>query len=177
MLIVSCAVLGASSMWAYQFARMQECAAAHGWTKFISMQKHYSLCYREEEREMNPYCHETGVDVINWAPLYRGLLARPLDSEATVRQRAMQANPKFGGIDPNDRKIIERVMKLAERKGWKMSQVALAWNIQKNAIPIVGVSKLERLEEAIAVRGRVLSEEEMKYLEEPYKPKAIEGHS
>ncbi|KIW31507.1 uncharacterized protein PV07_03152 [Cladophialophora immunda] len=169
--------IGASSMWAYQFAKMQNCADVHGWTKFVSMQNHYSLCYREEEREMNPYCHETGVGLIPWAPLYRGLLARPLGSEATVREESMKGNPMFGGLDPADREIIKRVMELADKKGWKMSHVALAWIIQKGTIPIVGFSNLARLDEAVAVRGKVLTEDEMKYLEEPYKPKPIVGHS
>jgi len=169
--------IGASSMWAYQFAKLQQAAEKNGWTKFVSMQNHYSLCYREEEREMNPYCHETGVGLIPWAPLYRGLLARPLGSDVTEREKSMQGNPMFGGIDPDYRKIIERVMELADKKGWKMSQVALAWIIQKGTIPIVGFSNLARLDEACDVKGKTLTPEEMKYLEEPYKPKAIVGHS
>lgn len=163
-------------MWAYQFAKMQQAAEAHGWTKFISMQNHYSLCYREEEREMNPYCHETGVGLIPWAPLYRGLLARPLGSDATAREESMKGNPMFN-FEAVDREIIKRVQDLATKKGWKMSQVALAWIIQKNTIPIVGFSNLSRLDEAVNVKGKVLTEEEMKHLEEPYRPKAIVGHS
>lgn len=168
--------IGASSMWAYQFAKMQHAAEVHGWTKFVSMQNHYSLCYREEEREMNPYCHETGVGLIPWAPLYRGLLARPLGSDATTREESMKGNPMFN-FEAVDREIIQRVQDLAAKKGWKMSQVALAWIIQKNTIPIVGFSNLSRLEEAVNVKGKVLTAEEMKHLEEPYKPKAIVGHS
>ncbi|KIW67557.1 hypothetical protein PV04_06801 [Phialophora macrospora] len=169
--------IGASSMWAYEFAKLQHAAEVHNWTKFVSMQNHYSLCYREEEREMNPYCHETGVGLIPWAPLYRGLLARPLGSDATTREQSMMGNAMFGGLDPADREIVKRVQDLADKKGWKMSQVALAWIIQKNTIPIVGFSSLARLEEAVAVKGKVLTAEEMKHLEEPYKPKAIVGHS
>jgi len=168
--------IGASSMWAYQFARMQQVAEAKNWTKFISMQNHYSLCYREEEREMNPYCHETGVGLIPWAPLYRGLLARPLGADATTREQSMQGNPMFG-LDEVDKEIIKRTQELAEKKGWKMSHVALAWIIQKGTIPIVGFSNLKRLEEAIDVKGKTLTEDEMKHLEEPYKSKAIVGHS
>jgi aryl-alcohol dehydrogenase-like predicted oxidoreductase len=164
-------------MWAYQFARMQQVAEARNWTKFVSMQNHYSLCYREEEREMNPYCLESGVGLIPWAPLYRGLLARPLGSDTTAREESMKDNPMFGGLDPADREIVQRVQDLAKKKGWKMSQVALAWIIQKHTIPIVGFSNLARLEEAVAVRGKTLTEEEMKHLEEPYKSKAIVGHS
>jgi aryl-alcohol dehydrogenase-like predicted oxidoreductase len=163
-------------MWAYQFAQMQQVAEARNWTKFVSMQNHYSLCYREEEREMNPYCIETGVGLIPWAPLYRGLLARPLGSDATTREESMKGNPMFG-VTEADKEIIKRVQDLAAKKGWKMSQVALAWIIQKNTIPIVGFSNLSRLDEAAAVQGKRLTEEEMKSLEEPYKPKAIVGHS
>jgi aryl-alcohol dehydrogenase-like predicted oxidoreductase len=163
-------------MWAYQFAKMQNVAEAHNWTKFVSMQNHYSLCYREEEREMNPYCHDTGVGLIPWAPLYRGLLARPLGSDATAREESMKGNPMFK-FEDIDQQIIKRVMELADKKGWKMSQVSLAWIIQKNTIPIVGFSNLDRLEEAANVKGKRLTDEEMKYLEELYQPKAIVGHS
>lgn len=164
-------------MWTYQFAQMQHVAESHGWTKFISMQNHYSLCYREEEREMNRYCHETGVGLIPWAPLYRGLLARPLGSDKTTRQQSMQGNPIFGELHEADVEIIGRVSNVAEKHGWKMSQVALAWIIQKGTTPVVGVSKLSRLEDACEVRGKQLTEDEMKYLEEPYKPKVIVGHN
>ena len=164
-------------MWAYQFAALQTAASTHNWTKFISMQNHYSLCYREEEREMNPYCHSTGVGLIPWAPLYRGLLARPLGADATAREESMKGNPMFGGVGDVDATIIKRVMELAEKKGWKMSQVALAWIIQKGTVPIVGFSNLGRLDEAVGVKGKTLTGEEMKWLEEPYKPKAIVGHS
>lgn len=85
-------------MWAYQFQHMQTVAKEHNWTQFVSMQNHYSLCYREEEREMNPYCHMTGVGLIPWAPLYRGLLARPLGAEKTTREESMKGNPMFKGV-------------------------------------------------------------------------------
>ena len=172
--------IGASSMWTYQFAKLQDAAEKHGWTKFVSMQNHYSLCYREEEREMNPYCHETGVGLIPWAPLYRGYLARPpkgAQGGPTARQEAMKGHPMFADITKEDGDIIERVEELANKKGWKMSQVALAWIIQKGTIPIVGFSNLGRLDEAVGVRGKTLTEDEMKWLEEPYVPKAIVGHS
>lgn len=164
-------------MWTYQFAKMQQTAEKYNWTKFVSMQNHYSLAYREEEREMNPYCIETGVGLIPWAPLYRGLLARPLGTDATTREQSMQGNPMFATVSAEDQEIIKRVQELADKKGWKMSQVALVWIIQKNTIPIVGFSNLNRLDEAVAVRGKVLTDDEVKYLEEPYKPKVIVGHS
>jgi len=102
-------------MWAYQFAKLQHAAEAHGWTKFVSMQNHYSLCYREEEREMIPYCKETGVGLIPWAPLYRGLLARPLGSGSTAREESMKGMPQYTGLDEADTEIIKRVQELAEK--------------------------------------------------------------
>lgn len=156
-----------------QFATLQFVAEKNGWTKFISMQNHYSLCYREEEREMIKFCQQTGVGLIPWAPLYRGLLARPWGSETTVRS---ETTPMVRDVTDADEKIVRRVQELAEKKGWKMSHVALAWIIQKGTIPIVGFSNLARLEEAVDVRGKTLTEEEMKYLEEPYEPKKVVGH-
>jgi len=169
--------IGASSMWAFQFQQLQVVAEQHGWTKFVSMQNHYSLCYREEEREMNKYCHATGVGLIPWAPLYRGHLARPLGSGTTVRAQTSKRNPLLNDLTGADPEIIKRVEELANKKGWKMSQVALAWIIQKGTVPIVGFSSLARLDEAADVKGKTLSEEEIKYLEEPYQPKNIVGHS
>jgi aryl-alcohol dehydrogenase-like predicted oxidoreductase len=155
---------------------MQYAAEKHGWTKFVSMQNHYSLCYREEEREMNKFCLETGVGLIPWSPLYRGHLARPLGSGETARSEATKGHPMFSGQTAEDHEIIKRVEELANRKGWKMSHVALAWIIQKGTIPIVGFSNLQRLDEAVEVRGKTLTDDEMKYLEEPYVPKPISGH-
>jgi aryl-alcohol dehydrogenase-like predicted oxidoreductase len=126
---------------------------------------------------MNPYCHETGVGLIPWAPLYRGLLARPLGSDSTTREESMKGNPMFSGVSEQDAEQIKRVQELADKKGWKMSQVALAWIIKKNTIPIVGFSNLGRLDEAVAVRGKTITDDEAKWLEEPYRPKAIVGHS
>ena len=166
--------LGASSMWTYQFARMQTIATQNGWTPFISMQNHYNLCYREEEREMNKYCNETGVGLIPWSPLFGGKLARAVDAEPTTRSSQAWARAETSEADT---KIIERVGELAEKKGWKRSQVALVWVRMKGAVPIVGFNKLERIEEACGVRGKVLTEEEVKYLEEPYVPKPIIGHT
>lgn len=122
---------------------------------------------------MTKFCRATGVGLIPWAPLYRGHLARPLDSE-TLRSK----QDLFGGdLQGADAEIIKRVQELADKKGWKMSHVALAWIIQKGTTPIVGFSKLERLDEACEIRGKTLSEDDMKYLEEPYKPKNVSGHS
>ena len=171
--------IGASSMWAYQFAGLQHIAECHGWTKFVSMQNHYSLLYREEEREMNKFCDETGVGLIPWAPLARGNLARPLEkSGQTTRSSSStgnsSTNPK---LSEADKVIVGRVAEIAEKRGWTMSQVALAWINKRVASPIVGLSSIARLEEATALLGKELTAEEEAYLEEPYQPVAIQGHS
>jgi aryl-alcohol dehydrogenase-like predicted oxidoreductase len=164
--------IGASSMWAYQFAMMQACAEKHGWTKFVSMQNQHSLLYREEEREMNKYCQETGVGLIPWSPLYRGHLARPLSATgSTARSKGEQE------LTDTDKTIVGRVEELANKKGWKMSHVAMAWSVQKGDIPIIGFSKVERIDETLEIQGKILTDEEMKYLEEPYQPKNVSGHS
>jgi aryl-alcohol dehydrogenase-like predicted oxidoreductase len=149
--------IGASSMWATQFAQMQFVAEKNGWTKFVSMQNQYNLIYREEEREMNRFCHDTGVGLIPWATRSKPELEK--------------------GLSEVDEKIIKRVQELAEKKGWKMSQVALAWINKKISSPIIGFSSIDRIDEAIEVRGKTLTEEEEKYLEELYQPKPISGHS
>jgi len=147
--------IGASSMWAYQFAQMQFCAEKNGWTKFVSMQNHYSLCYREEEREMNKFCRETGVGLIPWAPLCRGYLARPPSAYGkTVRSEGEQKNPMFTtGQTESDQEVIRRVQELAEKHGWKMSHVALAWIEKRVSSPIIGFSSVERMDEALEARG------------------------
>ena len=167
--------IGASSMWTYQFARMQFIAEKNGWTKFVSMQNRYNLCYREEEREMNKFCNETGVGLIPWGPLFSGLLAKPWGVESA---RSKTSIAMSGGLTEADEIINKRVQEVAERKGWKMSQVALAWIREKGCIPIVGLTStsIERLDEACAVRDMRLTADEMKYLEEPYAPKPVAGH-
>ncbi|KAH8666010.1 NADP-dependent oxidoreductase domain-containing protein [Tricladium varicosporioides] len=165
--------IGASSMWATQFARMQFCAEKNGWTKFISMQNQYNLLYREEEREMNRFCRDTGVGLIPWAPLCRGHLARPAERAGSTTR----SKPEEGGLSDVDIKIIDRVQELADKKGWKMSQVALAWINKRISSPIVGFSSIARIDEAIEVRGKTLTDEEDAYLEELYQPKKINGHS
>jgi aryl-alcohol dehydrogenase-like predicted oxidoreductase len=134
------------------------------------------LQYREEEREMNKFCHETGVGLIPWAPLYRGHLARPLSTGDTVRSEATKGHPMFNDMTGVDADIVKRVEEVANKHDWKMSQVALAWIIQKGTIPIVGFSNLGRLDEAVAVKGKELTEEEIAYLDELYQPKPISGH-
>ncbi|CAK4028373.1 Hypothetical predicted protein [Lecanosticta acicola] len=170
--------IGASSMWTYQFAQLQFTAEKNGWTKFVSMQNHYNLLYREEEREMNKFCHETGVGLIPWAPLCRGHLARPHSAFGTTsRSQGEQLKTMFqsGHTDP-DREIIERVEQLAGKKGWAMSSVALAWINKRVSSPIIGFSSVERIDEALEARGKELTTEEEKYLEELYVTRDIQGH-
>ncbi|KAL2128205.1 hypothetical protein VTI74DRAFT_9517 [Chaetomium olivicolor] len=171
--------IGASSMWATQFARMQFCAERNGWTKFVSMQNQYNLLYREEEREMIRFCNETGVGLVPWAPLCRGHLARrPEEYGSTARSKGeKETQPGAHGTVEPDLSIIRRVMEVADRHEWPMSHVALAWINKRVTSPIIGFSKIERLEEALAARGKTLTEEEEKYLEELYEPKTIHGHS
>jgi aryl-alcohol dehydrogenase-like predicted oxidoreductase len=166
--------IGASSMWATQFARMQHVAEQRGWTKFISMQNQYSLLYREEEREMNRFCNDTGVGLIPWAPLYRGHLARPYEKFGTTARSGPEAEK--GALSDLDVQTIKRVQELAETKGWKMSQVALSWVNKRITSPIIGFSSVERLDEAIDVKGKTLTDEEEKFLEELYQPKVVSGH-
>ena len=167
--------IGASSMWATQFAQMQFTAEQNGWTKFISMQNYYNLCYREEEREMNRFCKETGVGIIPWSPLSAGRLARPVGYDGSMRSK--MPSPHDNGTTEADEEIISRVEKVAEKKGWKMSQVALLWLRSKGAVPIVGFNSVGRIDEALGIRGKSLTDEDVKYLEGPYVPKRIVGHS
>jgi aryl-alcohol dehydrogenase-like predicted oxidoreductase len=174
--------LGASSMWTYQFAQMQFCAERHGWTKFICMENHYSLLYREEEREMNKFCDQTGVGIIPWAPLCRGFLARRLqDSLSGTTGRAQDElvnGSRYIGVreDP-DHRIIRRVEELADRKGWTMVDVALAWLNKRVTSPVVGMRLENMLDEVAAACKKTLTTEEEKYLEELYQPRAISGHA
>ncbi|KAG6915928.1 hypothetical protein DXG01_009258 [Tephrocybe rancida] len=167
--------IGASSMRTWQFALMNEVAEKHGWTKFISMQSEYSLLYREDEREMNAYCNYHGIGLIPWAPLSAGTLARPL-GVSTVRVETTKGSPFERGITAADREIVTRVEELAGKKGVKMGQIALAWVASKTSSPIIGVNSVQRLLEGITT-GITLTEEETKYLEEPYQPKPVRGHA
>ncbi|KAK7452139.1 hypothetical protein VKT23_012244 [Stygiomarasmius scandens] len=164
--------IGASSMRTWQFALLNEVAGKNGWTKFVSMQNEYSLLYREEEREMNAYCNYHGIGIIPWAPVARGFLARPLEGEGTIRSETMSPSPT-----ESDKVIIKRVQEIAEKKGKTMAQVASAWVNAKVTSPIIGLSSEERVDEAVGINGITLTEEETKYLEEPYEPKVVRGHA
>ncbi|BDP43554.1 aldo/keto reductase (plasmid) [Deinococcus aetherius] len=171
--------LGASSMLAYQFARMQHAADLHGLTRFVSMQNHYNLVYREEEREMLPLCREDGVGVIPWSPLARGFLAgnRPAGEEAqTTRARSDRFSHALYHTEA-DYAVQRRVGEVAGRLGVKPAQVATAWLLHQPGVtaPIVGASKMPHLEDAVAALGVRLSPEDLRELEEPYVPHPVLG--
>ncbi|QKX61387.1 uncharacterized protein TRUGW13939_08535 [Talaromyces rugulosus] len=167
--------IGASSMWTYEFAMMQFYAEKNGWTKFVAMQNRYNMLYREEEREMIKFCNATGVAVIPWGPLAEGQLARPLTARRTTA-RSAGGGETPSCLRPEATEIVNRVEELAKQKGWTMSQVTLAWTQKRVTSPIIGFSSTQRLDEALSARGKELTLEEEKYLEESYRPVEVEGH-
>jgi aryl-alcohol dehydrogenase-like predicted oxidoreductase len=173
--------IGASSMYTWQFATAQHIADKHGWTPFVSMQNHYNLVYREEEREMIPFCIENGVGIIPWSPLARGFLAGSRSREewgSTTRAKSDDfAHNMY--YDDDDFAVLDRARELAARLGVTPAQVALAWMLHKPGItaPIVGASKMPHLEQAVAAVDIELGTEDMSFLEEPYVPHRVLGHS
>jgi aryl-alcohol dehydrogenase-like predicted oxidoreductase len=171
--------VGASSMWAHQFADALHTSDAEGLERFVTMQNHYNLLYREEEREMLPLCETEGVGVVPWSPLARGYLARPHEEfDATTRGKSdshAQAHPYFEG---GGREINERVQELAADEDATMAQIGLAWLLSKEWVdaPIVGTTSVDHLEEAVAALDISLSESDVAYLEEPYEPVRVSGH-
>jgi 1-deoxyxylulose-5-phosphate synthase len=173
--------LGASSMFAWQFMKMLAVAEAHGWTRFVSMQNHYNLVYREEEREMMPLCLDQGVGVIPWSPLARGFLAgnrRGTDRGETTRAKTDDFAHKLYYSDA-DFAITDRAGELAVRRGVKPTQIALAWLLAKPGVtaPIIGASKAPHLDEAVAAVDLKLEPDEIAFLEAPYQPHPTLGHS
>jgi aryl-alcohol dehydrogenase-like predicted oxidoreductase len=171
--------IGASSMYSWQFAKALYTSEINGWTKFISMQPHYNLIYREEEREMLPLCKDQNIAVIPWSPLARGVLTRkPEERNETIRAQT-DAFGKSLYTEDADMEIVKRVTAVAEQYKVPNAQVALAWMLTKPVItsPIIGASKPKHLEDAVAALSLKLSDEEIKALEEPYKPHAIQGHN
>lgn len=166
-------------MFAYQFATLQFTATLNHWTPFISMQNFYNLVYREEEREMIPFCKQTGVALIPWSPIARGLLARPWDDKNTTRASGTDAMLQglTKGQTEADKEITNRVEKVAKDKGISMANVAIAWTITKGVVPIVGLSSEQRIKDAVAAIKVKLTDDEIKYLEEAYVPKPVFGHS
>jgi len=172
--------IGASSMYAWQFAKMLYVADRHGWTRFVSMQNHYNLIYREEEREMLPLCREEGIGVIPWSPLARGFLAgnrRKGDFGDSSRAKTDDFAHNLYYTDL-DFAVSARVGELARRHGVKPTQIALAWLLAKPGVvaPIVGASKLPHLDDAIGALAIHLSPEDLAFVEEPYQPHPVLGH-
>jgi aryl-alcohol dehydrogenase-like predicted oxidoreductase len=169
--------IGASSMYAWQFAKALAVAERNGWTRFVSMQNYVNLLYREEEREMLPLCQTEGVGVIPWSPLARGRLTREWDEESARSEKDPFGKSLYAKTADVDRKIVERVADVATKRGVSRAQVALAWLLAKPIItaPIVGATKLTHLEEALSAVDLKLSADEVSFLEEIYVPHAVVG--
>jgi aryl-alcohol dehydrogenase (NADP+) len=173
--------IGASSMFAWQFMKMLAVSDAHGWTRFVSMQNHYNLVYREEEREMLPLCREEGIGVIPWSPLARGFLAGNRRGEKrgdTTRAQTDEFAHQMYYAE-SDFTIADRAAVVAERRSVKPTQIALAWLLARPGVtaPIVGASQLSQIDDAVHALGVRLEPEEIRFLEEPYEPHAILGHA
>ncbi|HZF36646.1 MAG TPA: aldo/keto reductase [Candidatus Angelobacter sp.] len=173
--------IGASSMYAWQFAKALHASERNGWARFVSMQNHYNLVYREEEREMIPLCRDQGVGLIPWSPLARGFLAGNRTREKsgeTLRARTDEFAQQLY-YQPDDFKVAERVQEIAREHARKPTQVALAWLLSRPAMtaPIIGASKMEHLDDAVAALGVKLGDDDVKRLEEPYSPHPVLGHS
>ena len=172
--------IGASSMFAYQFAKSLYLADLKGWTRFISMQNHYNLVYREEEREMNKLCVEEGIGLLPWSPLARGFLAgnRTKDKSGETARAKSDDFARSLYFKETDFEIVERASALAKKKGVTPAQIALAWLLHKPGVaaPIVGATKMAHLEQAVSALEIGLSDEEMTELEELYQPHEVLGH-
>jgi aryl-alcohol dehydrogenase-like predicted oxidoreductase len=171
--------IGASAMFAWQFQKALHVAEQHGWTRFVSMQDHLNLIYREEEREMLPLCRAEGIGVTPYSPLASGRLTRDGSAESTLRSETDQiARSKYDATAETDRQIVERVAEIAEKHGVQRLHIALAWLLQKKPVtaPIIGATKVTHLEDAVGALAVQLTPEEVAYLEEPYVPHPIVGH-
>ena len=167
--------IGASSMYAWQFSKAQYTARLHGWTRFVSMQNHYNLLYREEEREMLPLCQDQGVGVVPWSPLARGRLTRDWGT-ATTRSRTDEFGKKL--YQEGDREIVDAVARIAAEREVPRAQVALAWLLRQSTVtaPIVGATKPSHVDDAVSAVDLELTDKEIEQLEQPYTPRAISGH-
>jgi len=172
--------IGASSMFAYQLSKALHVADVHGWTRFVSMQNHYNLMYREEEREMLPLCRQEGIGIIPWSPLARGFLtgSRKRGSQDATSREKHDQYAKDLYYQEADYKVADRVVELAKKKGVKPAQVALAWLLHQPGLtaPIVGATKMEHLDDAVGALSVTLDKDEIKFLEEPYVPHRVLGH-
>jgi aryl-alcohol dehydrogenase-like predicted oxidoreductase len=170
--------IGASSMYAWQFAKALYLARLHGWTPFVSMQNHLNLLYREEEREMLPLCADQGVAVLPWSPLARGRLTRDWNETSERQQRDQYGEQLYGATMESDRQVIDVVGKIAAARGVPRAQVALAWLLHKQRVtaPIIGASHSGHLTDAVAALSLHLNEQELAALEAPYVPHAVVGY-
>ena len=171
--------IGASAMWAWQFQKALHVAEKHGWTRFVSMQNHLNLIYREEEREMLPLCRAEQIGSIPYSPLASGRLTRDWSADSTLRSETDQIQKmKYDAATESDRPVVERVAEMAQKHGAARTHIALAWLLQKEpvAAPIIGATKISHLEEAVGALSVKLTPEEVTYLEEPYVPHRIVGH-
>ncbi len=167
--------IGASSMWAWQFSKALYTARAHGWTTFATMQNHYNLLYREEEREMLPLCADQGIGVIPWSPLARGRLTRDWDEQTERGGTDRFASGERALYREGDRQIVEAVAGIADKRGVSRAQVALAWVSRRVTAPIVGATKMQHLEDALASLQLDLTDDEVAALEAPYTPHEVSG--
>ncbi|MFG2309295.1 aldo/keto reductase [Streptomyces sp. NPDC048566] len=167
--------IGASSMYAWEFSKMQYTAALHGWTRFVSMQNHYNLLYREEEREMLPLCADQGVGVLPWSPLARGRLTRDADT-ATERSRTDDFGRRL--YPEGDREIVDAVARIAAARGVPRARIALAWLLRQGTVtaPVVGATRAPHIEDAVAALDVDLTDKEAEELERSYTARAIAGH-
>jgi aryl-alcohol dehydrogenase-like predicted oxidoreductase len=167
-------------MFSWQFAKAQHTAERHGWTRFVSMQNHYNLIYREEEREMIPLCIDQGVGVIPWSPLARGLLAGTRSRDGEKRTTRSETDPFTDYLysQPTDFDVVDRVAEIGAERGVAPAQVALAWLLQRRGVtaPIVGATKTPHLQDALAAEELELSDKDIERLEEPYVPHPVLGH-
>jgi 1-deoxyxylulose-5-phosphate synthase len=169
--------IGASSMYAWEFAQALALSDRKGWARFVSMQNHVNLLYREEEREMLPLCRQEGIGVIPWSPLARGRLTRDWDTKSERSETDAFGQKIYARTQEADRRVVERLAEVAAARGAPRAQVALAWLLQKPGVtaPIVGATKMQHLEDAAAAVSLKLSAEEVKALEEPYVPHEVSG--
>lgn len=169
--------LGASSMTAWQFAKAQHVALVNGWTPFVTMQNHYNLLYREEEREMLPQCADMGIGVLPWSPLARGILARPPAEKSSTRAKSDDFSKHLYGDDTQE-EILNAVGTVAERHGVSRAQIALAWLLHQPAVtaPIIGATKLDHLHDAVAATDVELDQDDLDLLTGPYLPRPTLGH-
>jgi aryl-alcohol dehydrogenase-like predicted oxidoreductase len=171
--------IGASAMWAWQFQKALHAAEKHGWTRFVSMQNHLNLIYREEEREMLPLCRDQKIGSIPYSPLASGRLTRDASSEGTLRAETDQIQKmKYDAYAEPDQQIVQRVAETAKKYGASRVHVALAWLLQKEPVtaPIIGATKISHLEDAMGALSLKLTAEDIAYMEEPYIPHRIVGH-